>query len=101
MRNLLSLDGMRYAAFVSIMVVLVGGAIFAEVERGQDLSVWDGIWWSITTVTTVGYGDIATTTDAGRVIAIVVMAVGIGFVALLTAFVADRFIRRDEEVEQA
>jgi voltage-gated potassium channel len=96
MRNLLSLDGVRYAAFFTVMVVLIGGAVFAEVERGQDLSIWDGIWWSVTTVTTVGYGDITTTTDAGRVIAMIVMAAGIGFVALLTAFAADRFIRRTE-----
>ena len=92
MRNLLSLDGVRYAAFFTVMVVLIGGAVFAEVERGQDLSVWDGIWWSVTTVSTVGYGDIPTTTDTGRVIAMIVMAAGIGFVALLTAFAANRFV---------
>jgi voltage-gated potassium channel len=98
MRNLLSLDGVRYAAFFTVMIVLIGGAVFAEIERDQDLSIWDGIWWSVTTVTTVGYGDIPTTTDTGRVIAMIVMAAGIGFVALLTAFAADRFIRKAEAV---
>ena len=58
LRNLLSLDGVRWTAFLTVMVVLVGGAVFAEVERGEDLSTWDGIWWSVTTVTTVSYGDI-------------------------------------------
>ena len=44
---------------------------------------------------------IAPDTDAGRVLAITIMLVGIGFVALVTAFVADRFIQRDvEDVEE-
>ena len=102
MRNLLSFDGVRYAAFFTVMVVVIGGTVFAEVERGQDLSVWDGIWWSLTTVTTVGYADIPITTDTGRLIATIVLVAGIGFVALLTAFVANRFVHQDvsEEVEK-
>lgn len=101
MRRLLSLEGIRYAAFLAVFLVLVGGASYAAVEQDQDLSAWDGIWWAVTTVTTVGYGDSFPTTDVGRVIAMAVMLVGIGFVALLTAYVADRFIRQDlgEEVE--
>jgi voltage-gated potassium channel len=43
-------------------------------------------------VTTVGYGDIVPKTDAGRVIGIIVMLGGIGFVAVLTAAIAQRFI---------
>jgi voltage-gated potassium channel len=103
LRNLLSLDGVRYAALTALLTVLIGGALFAAVEEGQDLSSWDGIWWAVTTVTTVGYGDISPTTDGGRVLAIAIMCVGIGFVALVTAYVADRFIRRDvvEEVEES
>jgi voltage-gated potassium channel len=45
----------------------------------------------------VGYGDVSPKTDAGRVLAIVVMVVGIGFVALLTAAAAERFIRHGRE----
>jgi voltage-gated potassium channel len=44
-------------------------------------------------VTTVGYGDVSPATTGGRVIAIVVMIVGIGFVAVLTAAAAERFVR--------
>lgn len=99
MRQLLSLDGIRYAAFLATFLVLIGGASYAAVEKTQDLSAWDGIWWAVTTVTTVGYGDSFPTTDIGRVIAMAVMLVGIGFVALLTAFVADRFIRQDTAPE--
>jgi len=101
LRRLVSLDGVRYAALTALMTVLLCGALFAAVEEDQDLSSWDGIWWAITTMTTVGYGDILPETEAGRVLAITVMLVGIAFVALLTAFIADRFLRQDvEEIDR-
>jgi voltage-gated potassium channel len=80
---------------VAVGTVIVGGAVFASVEESNEhgvITTWDGIWWAITTVTTVGYGDIYPESTAGRMIAITIMLVGIGFVALLTAFIADRFI---------
>jgi voltage-gated potassium channel len=96
-RRLLSLEGMKYAALIAAGTVIVGGAVFAAVEKQQHLTTWDGIWWAISTVTTVGYGDISPETDGGRIIAISIMLVGIGFVALLTAFIADRFIHEQKE----
>jgi voltage-gated potassium channel len=58
--------------------------------------------WAVTTVTTVGYGDFTPVTTAGRVIAIVVMVVGIGFVAIISAAAAERFMRsREAEAERA
>ena len=91
-RRLLSLEGIRDAAVVSLSIVLVGGAAFVAAEKGQQLSAWDGFWWALTTVTTVGYGDISPQTPAGRAIAAVVMLVGIGFVALITGAAAERII---------
>jgi voltage-gated potassium channel len=61
------------------------------------LNVWDGLWWAVTTVTTVGYGDVPVETDAGRIIAMAIMIAGIGFVAMLTAAAAERFVARDAE----
>ncbi|HMJ32565.1 MAG TPA: potassium channel family protein [Baekduia sp.] len=92
-RRLLSTEGIRDAAVFAVMTILAGGAGYAAVEKGQHLSTWDGVWWAIVTVTTVGYGDAYPRTDAGRVIAIAVMLVGIGFIALLTAAAAERFLR--------
>ena len=96
-RRLLSTEGVRDAAVLALVTVLGGGAAFAAVEKSQDLSAWDGVWWAMTTVTTVGYGTPEVTTDGGRVIAIVVMLVGIGFVAILTAAAADRFLRAQRQ----
>lgn len=85
-------EGLRYAAVITAFLVLLGGAAFAAVERDQSLSAWDGFYWALSTVTTVGYGDIAPETDAGRVIAIAVMTAGVGFAAILTAAAAERFL---------
>ena len=101
-RRLLSLDGIKYAALIAALTVLIGGAAFASIEKtshGHPLTTWDGTWWAVTTVTTVGYGDISPTTDGGRIIAMMIMLVGIGFVALLTAFIADRFIHEQKTTE--
>src|ERR687898_860105 len=92
LRNVFSLQGLRYAALIVFTVVVGGGVIFVAVEPGQDLSTWDGLWWAAETVTTVAYGDIYPTTSLGRIVATVVMTAGIGFVALLTGALAQRFL---------
>jgi len=103
LRRLLSLEGMKYAAMVALGTIIVGGAVFASVEETDGhhhpVTTWDGIWWAVTTVTTVGYGDIYPHSTSGRIIGITIMLVGIGFVALLTAFIADRFINVSAETE--
>jgi voltage-gated potassium channel len=55
------------------------------------------IWWSITTVTTVGYGDVYPVTDAGRVIAVLLMIGGISLVGVVTASLASWIIQRVAE----
>lgn len=99
-RRLLSLEGMKYAAAVAFGTVIIGGAVFSSVEESHGVTTWDGVWWAVTTVTTVGYGEIPVESTAGRIIGITIMFVGIGFVALLTAFIADRFISAEEETEE-
>ncbi|HWH93965.1 MAG TPA: potassium channel family protein [Baekduia sp.] len=93
LRATFTLDGLRYAGLLAFMTLLIGGTAFAAVEPKPD--EWDGIWWAATTMTTVGYGDIGPTTDGGRVIALVVMTVGIGFATLLIGVVAERFTASD------
>ena len=92
LRDIFSLQGLRYAALIVFTVVVGGGVVFVAVEPGQDLSTWDGLWWAAETVTTVAYGDIYPTTALGRLVATVVMTAGIGFVALLTGALAQRFL---------
>ena len=92
LRGLFSVEGLRYAALIVFTVVVGGGSLFVAVEPAQQLSVWDGLWWSTETVTTVAYGDIYPETSLGRVVATGVMATGIAFVALLTGSLAQHFL---------
>ena len=93
LHGLFSVEGLRYAALIVFTVVVGGGTLFVAAEPAQQLTVWDGLWWSTETVTTVAYGDIYPTTGLGRVIAAVVMTTGVGFLALLTGSLAQRFVR--------
>lgn len=97
-QRLFSLEGLRWAAVVLGVVVVGGGVVFTAVEQtAQDLSVQDGIWWAIVTVTTVGYGDIVPHTEAGRAVAVVVMVTGIGTAALLVGAASQRFVAGAQE----
>src|SRR5215211_2151786 len=97
LRNIFSLQGLRYAALIVFTIVVGGGVVFVAVEPDQNLSTWEGLWWATETVTTVAYGDIYPTTPLGRIVATVVMTAGIGFVALLTGALAQRFLYGETE----
>ncbi len=90
LRRLLTPSGVRFAAVIAGASALGGGAVFADVEKGY--SMWDGVWWAVTTMATVGYGDLSPKTVAGRLVAVVLMVIGIGFFALLTGAIAQRFL---------
>jgi voltage-gated potassium channel len=103
-RRFLSPAGLQFAAAITGLGVLGGAAAFQAAERTADPAptLWDSIWWAMTTVTTVGYGDITATTTLGRVVGISLMVVGIGFVALLTGAIAQRLLSLDaERIEEA
>ena len=100
LRRVFSFDGLRDAAFFTMLTALVGGVAFSALEEGYNS--WDGVWWALVTMTTVGYGDVSPHTTAGRILGIVVMFVGIGFIALLTGSIAQRFISQQvRQVEEA
>jgi voltage-gated potassium channel len=92
-RSVFSLDGVRYAGFLALLTVVAGAEAFGAVE-GVPRS--EALYWSLSTVTTVGYGDVSPATDEGRIIAVTVMLVGIGFAAVLTGAIAQRFIATED-----
>jgi len=102
LRRMLSFEGVKLAALTAVSTVIIGGIAVANIESTakEPWTAWDGIWWAVTTVTTVGYGGLEPHTDSGRIIASAIMIVGIGFVALFTAFIADRFVASQRETEK-
>jgi voltage-gated potassium channel len=91
-REVFSLQGLRYAMLLAVLTVIGGGALFNAFEKkSQHLDTWDGIYWAVTTMTTLG-SDIYPTTTGGEIVSTVILIIGIGFVALLTGAVAQRFL---------
>lgn len=88
-KRVFSMTGLRYAALLATITAFAGGAAFAALERGQ--GTWEGIYWAITTMTTVG-SSIYPTTTGGEIVSVAVVLVGISFVALLTGAIAQRFL---------
>ena len=71
-------------------LVVISAIALSALE--PDLSFADSVWWSIVTLTTVGYGDIAPNTFAGRIVAIVNMIMGVGLLAILSATLASLLV---------
>ena len=91
----MEITGIRYAITISLITILGGGIAFADIEKAQHLSAFDGIWWATVTITTVGYGDLYPHTDGGRVLAMGVMVIGISMIGVVTASLAQTLIRRE------
>jgi len=91
-RQLFSLRGLHYAALLAILTAVAGGELFIGFEKqNQHLSIWEGVYWAITSMTTLG-SSIYPTTTGGEIVAVVTVLVGISFVALLTGAIAQRFL---------
>jgi voltage-gated potassium channel len=93
-----------YAVAGAVVVIGVAAMSMVAVERGARganiRTLPDGLWWAVTTVTTVGYGDRYPTTVTGRLIAIGLMVVGIALLGVVTATIAAWFVGRLRGVEE-
>lgn len=81
---------------LSIQCILIAGVLFYALENGTNThvqNIFDGIWWSVVTLTTIGYGDVYPITFGGRILGMVLAMVGIGLVALPTGILTSGFIR--------
>ncbi|MFT3715481.1 MAG: potassium channel family protein [Gordonia sp. (in: high G+C Gram-positive bacteria)] len=92
-----------YAVGGAMLLLIVSSLAVTEAERGHPGAningVGDGLWWSITTMTTVGYGDRVPETVTGRLIAAVLMISGIALLGVVTAFVASWLMDAIAETE--
>jgi voltage-gated potassium channel len=78
----------------TLVIVVVSGVVIRALDHDEYASVWEGMWWAVQTVTTVGYGDVTPKSAAGRFVAAGVMLAGVALVAVVTAAVTSNFVTR-------
>jgi voltage-gated potassium channel len=82
----------RIIAFVTVSLTVVSGVVIHFLDRANFPNIGGGMWWAVQTVTTVGYGDAVPTSTGGRLVAVLVMVLGIGFLTVVTAAITSTFV---------
>lgn len=84
------------AVFIALLMVTFAGIVILDLEAGRPganiQTPGDALWWAMTTITTVGYGDRYPVTPEGRVVAAMLMTVGVGCFGVFTGLVASWFL---------
>lgn len=81
---------------IAVLLIVTGSTIVTFTEPNIN-TFSDGLWWAIVTTTTVGYGDISPDTISGRIVAVVLMLVGIGIIGMLTSSITTFFIKGEDK----
>ncbi len=90
-------NGFYFLLSVNSIIILISSAIIARVEHHNFI---DAIWWSVATVSTVGYGESVPKTLVGKVIAVVLMFSGITTLGLLTNSLNNILVRSGRQTER-
>jgi voltage-gated potassium channel len=84
--------------FIALLMLLVSAFLMYHVENPVQpekfTNVFSSLWWAVSTLTTVGYGDIAPVTTLGKIISSFVSILGIGIIALPTGIISAGFIQK-------
>jgi len=91
-REAIRINKFNYLLIITTIIIVLGAVIISLLE---EMSFGDAIWWSFVTFTTVGYGDILLTTKLGRLVAIILMIFGIGFIGITTSTIAAYTVNKD------
>lgn len=90
LNRLLKINGLIYIIYTSIAILIVSASMYSISEH---VPYGESLWWAIATATTIGYGDISPHTFLGKLAAILLMVIGIGFVGVLTSSLTNFFIQ--------
>jgi len=83
------------AAIIAVLMIIFSSIAILQVEDDANSNIKtaeDAIWWAYVTITTVGYGDKFPVTTEGRIIAALLMTVGVGLFGTFTAYLASWFV---------
>ena len=99
-----------YLLITAAVTIVVGSLVIYSVESphpdSQINTMLDAVWWTVATVTTVGYGDVVPVTETGKIVAIFYMFFGIGILGIFlsvvgTQFYKNRFSKEEKEISHA
>ncbi len=101
-RNLWHSSRLRWIFGLLVVISLSLGIAIVPVERrygrgGNILTVEDGLWWAVSTITGVGYGDRYPVTTTGRAVGIILETVGVVLFGSVIAYVSVVFLRYQED----
>ena len=90
-----------YTVLILVVIVIQYGSMFELVTNRNAPSAniqtaSDAVWYTIVTITTVGYGDKYPVTNPGRIVGVLIMIVGVGLFGVLTGFLANTFLSPNE-----
>jgi voltage-gated potassium channel len=81
-------------ATAATLITLAAGLLMTLVDGDNFPSIGSGLWWAVQTVTTVGYGDDVPQSFSGRLVAVLVMLLGVAFLTVITASITSTFVSR-------
>lgn len=100
-RDVLTRHKLHYVLALTTVTVIAAAFMVESFERGVPESniesLPDALWWAMTTVTTVGYGDRFPVTPGGRGVGVVLMILGVALFGVLAGSLASFFLEKDEE----
>lgn len=89
--------------FISFVIFAASAAIYifeVDAKNTQIHTLYDAFYWSLVTISTVGYGDITPQTSQGRAVAIMLIVVGIGVIAFFTSIIVSAFTEKLPEINK-
>ncbi len=94
--RLVTRRSLRYLIPGAAFAVLLGGGAFAALETDTVESFWEGAWWALSLMTTVGFVGAIPQTAAGKLASAGLMVFGFVLLAMTTAAIASLFVKEDE-----
>ena len=90
-------------SIIAVLMLLFSSIAILQFETDPNSNIktaGDAIWWAYVTMTTVGYGDKYPVTTEGRIIAAILMTVGVGLFGTFTAYVSSWFVKDNARIEE-
>jgi voltage-gated potassium channel len=85
---------------IAVSIGLIGGLVARLVEPETFDSIGLSYWWAITTLTTVGYGDVVPVTTAGRIVGAVLMLTGLALIPTTTSVIITLLVNKQTRAER-